>query len=86
MTLEYVNNTIYMGPSNNPRMLVYYSYIKVDTWRFGYSYTKLMNDNIRMKHCYSILILFTKIFIHNNIVTENTDIVHIDTIRYSYQR
>ena len=40
----------YVGGLNRVRIFVYYSYIQVDTWKFGGSY---IPDTIHMIHCSS---------------------------------
>ena len=72
MTLEYV--TYIMMPSNNIKIfLFFYSYIHVDTWKSGRSYTP---NTIKTNHCssrhYSQDTLFIPIFIHWEILFTKT--------------
>ena len=84
-----------VGPLNKVRMFIYYSYIRVDTWKFGWSYTP---GTMHMNHCscqhYShetlfIPVSFTTIIIHSNTIIENPDnfhnilTIHTGTIHYS---
>ena len=62
-TLEYVKYIMWL-PLNKVEILVHYSYIQADTWRFGWSYTPSLLTiiivylgTIQRKH-YSLKILF----------------------------
>ena len=93
MTLEHANYTL-MEPPKKTRIFMFYSYIHVDTWTFGWSY---IPNVVHMNGCSSrpyshdtliFPILFTENKIHSNSLPKNSDPIHnihTSTIHYSYR-
>ena len=72
-----------MWPSNKVRIIFYYSYIEVDTWQFGWSYSSdTIQSNHYSTHHYShdtlfISLLFIENTIHNSIIMKIPTILTI---------
>jgi hypothetical protein len=50
----------YVGPLNKVRIFIYYSYIQVDTWKYGWSYTLGIIHKI---HCFIPTLFIPVVFI-----------------------